>query len=99
MKSKPKAFWQYVTSKVKTCPSIKELLCSDGTATSPDAELATMLNDYFSSVFTCEDATSFFVVYLVGGPLISDSIEFTPEIVYSKLQSSKTLDQMAGQFQ
>ena len=59
IKSKPKAFWQYVNSKVKTRPNITELLCSDGTAEGSDAEMATMFNDYFSSVFTCEDTTSF----------------------------------------
>ena len=45
--SKPKAFWQYVNSKVKTCPSITDLLHSDGTAESSDTEMATMLNGYF----------------------------------------------------
>ena len=66
IKSKPKAFWQYVNSKIKTRPSITELLRSDGTAASSDAEMATMLNDYFSSVFTCEDITSFPVVDPIG---------------------------------
>ena len=45
--SKPKAFWRYVNSKVKTRPSITELLHSDGTAASSDTEMATMLNAYF----------------------------------------------------
>ena len=46
-----------------------------------------MLNDYFSSVFTSEDTTSFPVADPTGSPLISDSIEFTPEVVYSKIMS------------
>ena len=47
IKSKPKAFWQYVNSKVKTRPNITKLLCSDGTAVNSDAEMAPMFNDYF----------------------------------------------------
>ena len=42
---KRKAFQQNINSKVKTRPSITELLFSDGTAASSDAEMATMLND------------------------------------------------------
>ena len=48
IKSKPKAFWQYLNSKVKTSPNITKLLHSDGTAASSDTEMATMLNDYFA---------------------------------------------------
>ena len=59
IKSKPKAFWQCINSKVKTRPSITELLRSDGTTSSSDAEMANLFNDYFSSTFTDEDATSF----------------------------------------
>ena len=54
IKSKPKVFWQYVNSKVETRPNITELFRSDGTAANSDTEMATMLNDYFSSVFTCK---------------------------------------------
>ena len=38
MKSKPKAFWQYINSKVKTRPNITKLLHSDDTAASSDTE-------------------------------------------------------------
>ena len=55
IKSKPKAFWQYINSKVKTCPSITELLLSDGTTSSSDTEMANLFNDYFSSIFTDEE--------------------------------------------
>jgi len=43
VKSKPKAFWQYVNSKVKICPNITELLYSDGTVISFDSEMATLI--------------------------------------------------------
>ena len=45
IKPKPKAFWQYVNSKVKIRPTITELRRSDGTAASSDTEMATMFND------------------------------------------------------
>ena len=85
IKSKPKAFWQYVNSRVKTRPGITELLRSDGSTASSDAEMATMFNEYFSSVFTCEDTSSLPVIDTTSAPLISDSIEFTPEIVNEKI--------------
>ena len=56
-KSKPKAFWQYINSKPKTCPNITELFRSDSTAASSDTDMANILNDYFSGVFTCKDNT------------------------------------------
>ena len=73
--------------QVKTHPSITELLRSDDTAASSDTETATMFNKYISSVFTCEDITSLPVVNPTGTPLLSDSIEFTPEMVYNKIKS------------
>ena len=78
---------QYVTSKVKTCPNITELLHSDGTAASSDNEMATILNDYFASVFICEDTTFFPTVDQIGSPLLSDSIEFSPEVIYNKIMN------------
>ena len=44
-----------------------------------------MFNEYFSSVFTCEDTSSLRVIDTTSVPLISDSIEFTPEIVNEKI--------------
>ena len=49
--------------------------------------MATMLNDYFASVFTCEDTTFFPTVDQIGSPLLSDSIEFTPEVIYNKIMN------------
>ena len=47
LKSRPKACWQYVNSKVKTHPNIIELLHSDGTTANSDTEMATILIEYF----------------------------------------------------
>ena len=56
--SNPKVFWQYVNSKMKTRSVISELLCPDGSLVNSDSQMATLFNDYFSSVFTCEDTNT-----------------------------------------
>ena len=80
---------QYVNSKVKTRPNITELLHSDGTAASSDTEMATMLNGYFASVFTCKDTTFFPTVDRIGSPLLSDLIKFTPDLFLIKQKSKR----------
>ena len=55
--------------------------------------MATLFNEYFSSVFTCEDITSIPIVDSTGSPLLNDSIEITPAVVLNKLmalQNSKS---------
>ena len=49
--------------------------------------MANLFNVYFSSIFTDKDTTSFPAVDLTGTPLISNSIEFTPEMVCNKIMS------------
>ena len=51
-KTDPKKFFKYVSSQVKTRPSIGDLRKKDGTYTETDEDRAELLNDYFSSVFT-----------------------------------------------
>ena len=55
--------------------------------------MATLFNEYFSSVFTCEDITSIPTVDSTGSPLLNDSIEITPAVALNKLmalQNSKS---------
>ena len=56
VKSNPKAFYQYVATKTKNKETIPNLLKTDGSFTENDLGKAELLNDYFSSVFTAEDA-------------------------------------------
>jgi len=89
-RTRPKAFWQYVNSRTK---GITELVSTDGSAIQSDIDMATHFNQYFSSVFTCEDTASIPIVDSTSFPPLDDSIEITPEIVFSKLtalQSSKS---------
>ena len=91
--SNPKAFWQHVNSRMKTRPVISELLCSDGSLVDSDSEMATLFNDYFSSVFTGEDANTIPTTDASGTPPITNSIDIIPAIILSKitsLQSSKS---------
>ena len=53
VKSRPKAFWQYINSRTKICPSVIELVSSDGSVIHSDIEMVTLFNEYFSSIFTC----------------------------------------------
>ena len=57
VKSKPKAFWQYINSRLKIRPSTSELLSPSGSTVCSDFEMAALFNDYFSSVFTVEDTS------------------------------------------
>ena len=92
--SKPKAFWQYINSRLNVRPSISELLAPDGSSVSSDSEMATLLNNYFSSVFTVEDTTTISTAHTTASASATDSIDFTANIiVFSKvmnLQSGKS---------
>ena len=49
--------------------------------------MATIFNDYFSTVFTCEDTTTIPTVDSASSPPNADSIEITPGVVYDKLMN------------
>ena len=65
VRSRPKAFWKYVNSRTKVEPGITELVSTDGSAIQSDIDMATHFNEYFSSVFTCEDTASIPTVVLL----------------------------------
>ena len=58
IKYKPKLFWKYVNSRLKTRQTIPTLLKPDGDKTINDDEKATTLNNHFMSVFTQEDMST-----------------------------------------
>ena len=78
---------QHVNSKVKTRPSITELIRSDDTVTCSDFEIATLFNNYFSTVFTNENIASTPAIDPNGSLPISESIDFTPDIVLDKIMN------------
>ena len=56
--SNPKSFWKYVQSRTKIKQSIRSIERTDGTITSDDSEIAEILNNIFSSVFTDENLSN-----------------------------------------
>ena len=58
VKANPKAFWRYVNSRMKTRSTIENLVDVDGTVASQDADKVRVLNGFFSSVFTAENASN-----------------------------------------
>lgn len=55
IKEDPKSFYAYVRSKSKTKTTIGPLLNADGNIVMDNKGMVSILNDYFSSVFTKED--------------------------------------------
>ena len=55
VKQNPKAFWKYINSRLKICPTINDLQCSDGSTAHTDQDKVDVLNKYFTSVFTQEN--------------------------------------------
>ena len=85
-KEKPKLFWGYTKSRLKTRQRIPSLTKPDGTTASTAKEKADLLNEFFSSVFTIEDLEN------TPSPKVRDineiltTIEITPEMVQKKLE-------------
>jgi len=57
---------------------------------SSDSEMATLFNNYFSTVFTNEDTTSILAIDTTGSTPIPESIYFTPDIVFDKIMNIHT---------
>lgn len=55
MKGNPKEFYQYVKSKTSKKDPIPDLIDNNGKKTTTDKEKSTLLNNFFSSVFTDEN--------------------------------------------
>lgn len=83
-KNNPKAFFSYAKSKLKSKSGIADLNYNGETATT-SKDKATMLNDFFSSVFTKEDISNLpsFDERKYNNPL--KQIEITTETVKKKL--------------
>ena len=57
-KQNPKAFYRYAQSKLKTRSAIAQLMQNDGSLRTSDKDKASVLNSFFTSVFTREDMTN-----------------------------------------
>ena len=87
MKEKPKHFWNYATSRLKTREKISSLAKPDGTTAKTAQDKAETLNNFFASVFTVEDLTNMPSppTYVIDEVIYS--ILITPEVVQNKLKS------------
>ena len=60
-------FYSYIRSKSKTKDRVGPLLDDRGHVTDDKKEMCSILNDYFSTVFTVEDLTNIAVIKNRGG--------------------------------
>ena len=89
MKDKPKVFWSYAKSRLKTKEKISTLIKPDGSPASSPEEKAETLNNFFASVFTVEDLNSIPEAPVSRIDEVVYSIRITPELVKEKLLALK----------
>ena len=88
-KLNPKAFFQYVTSRVKPKDNIGNLEKEDGSLTLNDSEKSQVLNKFFASVFTKEDSQNIPDFERCSNNTLSN-ISITKEDMCKALRSLKT---------
>ena len=84
---KPKLFWKYANSRLKTKQTIPTLLKPNGNESVNDEDKANTLNEYFGSIFTKEDITQLPPITSKRNDNILSTIEITPDQVYNKLKN------------
>ena len=88
LKSNRKAFWRYANSRLKTKPTIEHLDDGSGHLCTDDQTKATLLNHFFSSVFTDEGLATVPVLPPSRGPTI-ENLTITGEMVKKQLDGLK----------
>ena len=86
-KHKPKLFWNYAKSRIKSRESISSLKREDGTTATSPADKAETLNKFFASVFTLENLHIIPTAPTYNFDNILRTISITPEIVKEKLDN------------
>ena len=86
-KEKPKLFWKYAKSKLKTKQRIPTLTKADGSKATSSIEKSNTLNDYFTSVFTIEDLQNIPTLSIYHIEENLPSIEISPDLVRNKLKA------------
>ena len=88
-KSNPKEFYGYVNKK-KTLPSTIGPLCNeDNTCTNNENEMAAILNNFFASVFTDEECSSYEPLIGKMTPNVLDQIIIQERDVHSVIEKIK----------
>ena len=89
MKHRPKAFWKYAHSRLKTKCRVEDLLDENGLLVNDSQRKAEVLNHFFSSVFTDEGPEAPPTLPCnYQDPLLED-VDVSPQKVEAKLSSLK----------
>ena len=87
IKLKPKEFWKYTSTRLKTREQVENLMDESGSVTSDKQETAEVLSRYFSSVFTVEEEENPPVMSCEHQGPILDDIDVSPDKVRARLLS------------
>ena len=90
IKDDPKKFWKYTNSRMKTKPGVGDLKDDNGGLATDDGVKASILNKFFSSVYTEEDLATVPRPPVHCGDTQLDRIVITDEMVRGKLEKLKT---------
>ena len=85
IKRKPKPFWKYIKSRLKTRPDIPTLNLSNEQQAVTSLEKAVSLNNYFSSVFTEETTENMPEAQLQFEGIPLTTVDFSPQTVKEKI--------------
>ena len=98
VKLKPKLFWKYARSRLKSRQAIPTLTNKDGTKAISAKDNAETLNDFFTSVFTTENLGNIPAVKNAPAYEVLSNIEITPDLVRTKSEQKSWSGQMASVF-
>ena len=84
-KKKPKMFWNYAKSRLKTRDSISSLKRKDKSIATSPADKAEVLNEFFASIFTHENLHTLPTPPTYNFGEVLSTIEITPDLVKDKL--------------
>ena len=84
VKLKPKLFWKYARSRLKSRQAIPTLTNKDGTKVISAKDKAESLNDFFTSVFTTENLSNIPAVKNAPAYEVLSNIEITTDLARTK---------------
>ena len=87
VKLKPKLFWKYARSQLKSRQAIPTLTNKDGTKAISAKDKAESLNDFFTSVFTTENLGNIPAVKNAPAYEVLSNIEITLDLARTKLNA------------
>jgi hypothetical protein len=86
VKTNPKAFWKYASSRLKTRMRIDDIEREDGTRATTNREKVEEFHKFFSSVFTDEDLEEIPSLEPTFGGSPLEDVQINPDIILKKLK-------------